>query len=136
MEYNYKLLATILVVEDIQLEQQIKKAYLIDEYTLRVLRELTAEFAIDQQKLLRFKGLVYIPSGIRKEFIQEQYLLLAHGYQGITRTFDQLAKDYYFPGIRKQVEKVVSECDLYNKSKTSRHALYGLLQPPPVPGKA
>jgi hypothetical protein len=79
---------------------------------------------------------VYIPSGMRKEFVREQHSLPAHGHQGIARTFDRLAKDYYFPGMRKQVEKVVSECDLCNKSKASRHAPYGLLQPPPVPGKA
>jgi hypothetical protein len=38
--------------------------------------------------------------------------------------------------MRKQVETVVSECDLCNKSKASRHAPYGLLQPLPVPQKA
>jgi hypothetical protein len=31
---------------------------------------------------------------------------------------------------------VVTEYDLYNKSKANRHALYGLLQPLPVPSKA
>jgi hypothetical protein len=70
---------------------------------------------------------VYILSGIRKEFVQEQHLLLAYGYQGIARTFDRLAKDYYFLGIRKYIEKIVSEYNLCNKSKSSRHVLYRLL---------
>jgi hypothetical protein len=142
MEYNHELLATISVVEDTELEQRIKDAYLKDECASRVLddsgilKESATDFAIDQQGLLRFKGLVYIPSGIRRDFVREQHSLPAHGHQGIARTFDRLARDYYFPGMRKQVETVVSECDLCSKSKTSRHAPYGLLQPPPVPQKA
>ena len=136
MEYNHALLATIAIVEDTQLGKRIKAAYTTDECALRVLREPTKDFAIDQQKLLRFKGLVYIPTALRKEFVREQHSLPAHGHQGIARTFERLARDYYFPGMRKHVETVVSECDICNKSKSSRHAPYGLLQPPPTLGKA
>ena len=133
MTYNHELLATISVVEDTELEQRIKNAYTKDECASRVLKEPTDGFAIDLQGLLRFKGLVYIPSGIRKQFVREQHSLPAHGHQGIARTFERLANDYYFPGMRKHVETVVTECDLCNKSKSNRHAPYGLLQPPPVP---
>lgn len=136
MEYNHELLATISIVEDTELEKRIKKAYTTDECALRILQEPTTEFTIDQQKLLRFKGLVYIPSGMRKEFVREQHSLPAHGHQGIEKTFDRLARDYYFPGMRKHIEKIVTECDTCNKSKANRHAPYGLLQPPPTPGKA
>ena len=149
MEYNHELLATISVVEDTQLEKRIKSAYATDSCAQEVLKKTSSfrtsqdelaerqeSMTIDQQGLLRFKGLVYIPSGIRREFVREQHSLPAHGHQGIARTFDRLARDYYFPGMRKQVETVVSECDLCSKSKTSRHAPYGLLQPPPVPQKA
>jgi hypothetical protein len=69
--YNYKLLATILIVEDTELEQRIKNIYTKDKCASRVLKELIAEFVIDLQSLLRFKGLVYILSGIRKQFVQE-----------------------------------------------------------------
>ena len=77
IEYNHELLATILVVEDTELEQRIKTIYLKDKYTLRVLndsgilKELATDFAIDHQGLLRFKGLVYILLGIRRDFVRE-----------------------------------------------------------------
>jgi hypothetical protein len=73
---------------------------------------------------------------MRQDFVREQHSLPAHGHQGIARTFDRLARDYYFPGMRKVVEAVVTECDLCNKSKSSRHAPYGLLRPPPTSNKA
>jgi hypothetical protein len=34
-----------------------------------------------------------------------------------------------FPGMRKMVEEVVRNCDICNRSRTSRHKPYGLLQP-------
>jgi Integrase zinc binding domain len=55
-------------------------------------------------------------------------LLLAYGYQGITKIFERLARDYYFPGIRKQIEIIIIEYDLYNKNKTNKYVSYGLLQ--------
>jgi RNase H-like domain found in reverse transcriptase/Reverse transcriptase (RNA-dependent DNA polymerase)/Integrase zinc binding domain/Chromo (CHRromatin Organisation MOdifier) domain len=136
MEYNHELLATISIVENKELEQQIKDAYPLDECAARVLKQPTHDFALDQQGILRFKGLVYIPSRIRTAFIQEQHSLPAHGHQGIAKTFERLARDYYFPEMRKKVEKIVSECDLCNKSKASRHSPYGLIRSPPVPGRA
>jgi hypothetical protein len=136
IEYNHELLATISIVEDTDLEKRIKDAYQTDECASRILKEPTTEFTIDQQGLLRFKGLVYIPTRMRRDFIRDQHSLPAHGHQGIAKTFDRLARDYYFPGMRKQVETVVAECDLCNRSKSSRHVPYGLLQPPPVLGRA
>jgi hypothetical protein len=80
MIYNYKLLATISIVEDTELEQRIKNVYTKDECASRVLKELIVEFVIDLQGLLRFKGLVYILSSIRKQFVREQHLLPTHGH--------------------------------------------------------
>jgi RNase H-like domain found in reverse transcriptase/Reverse transcriptase (RNA-dependent DNA polymerase)/Integrase zinc binding domain/Chromo (CHRromatin Organisation MOdifier) domain/gag-polyprotein putative aspartyl protease len=136
LEYNHELLATISVVEDNRMIEQIKAAYAGDECAERILEEPTKEFDKDQQGLLRFHGLVYIPSRMRREFTREQHSLPAHGHQGITKTVERIARDYYFPGMRKVVETVVTECDLCNRSKTSRHAPYGLLQPPPTPAGA
>jgi hypothetical protein len=42
--YNYKLLATILIVKDTELEQRIKNVYTKDECAFRVLKELIVEF--------------------------------------------------------------------------------------------
>ena len=136
LEYNHELLATISVVEDTRLEKQIKANYVNDSFAVTIMKKLGDDFMIDNQGILRFRGLVYIPAGVREQFVREQHSLPAHGHQGIARTWERLARDYYFPGMRKLVEKVVSECDICQRSKTNRHAPYGLLQPPPTPGKA
>jgi RNase H-like domain found in reverse transcriptase/Reverse transcriptase (RNA-dependent DNA polymerase)/Integrase zinc binding domain/Chromo (CHRromatin Organisation MOdifier) domain len=136
MEYNHELLATISVVENKELEEQIKNAYPSDECAQRNTKQPEKNFTVDRQGILRFKGLVYIPAPIRQEFVRQQHSLPAHGHQGIAKTLERLARDYYFPGMRKQVEKEVLECDLCNKSKASRHAPYGLLQTLPASDRA
>jgi hypothetical protein len=132
MQYN-ELLATIAIVEDTELETRLKEAYATDECAKRVLSKVEGSFAIDEQGLIRFKGLVYVPNQMRRPLVQEQHSLPAHGHQGIARTFDRISRHYYFLGMRKRVETVVQECDICSKSKSNRHLPYGQLKSLPVP---
>ena len=52
MEYNYKLLATILVVEDTRLEKQIKANYANDSFIVTIIKKLGDDFIIDNQGIL------------------------------------------------------------------------------------
>ena len=61
MQYN-ELLATIAVIEDTELKERLKNAYGIDECAKRVLTKVDGDFTIDEQGLIRFKGLVYVLS--------------------------------------------------------------------------
>ncbi|OBT70717.1 hypothetical protein VF21_10638, partial [Pseudogymnoascus sp. 05NY08] len=56
MQYN-ELLVTIATVEDSELEERLKKAYATDECAKRVLSKVKGDFAINEQGLIRFKGL-------------------------------------------------------------------------------
>jgi hypothetical protein len=51
IQYN-KLLAIIVTVEDLGLEERLKKSYTIDEYTKRVLTKVKGDFAINEQGLI------------------------------------------------------------------------------------
>ena len=64
MEYNYKLLVTILVMEDTRLEKQIKANYTNDSFIVTIIKKLGDNFIINNQGILRFKGLVYILVGV------------------------------------------------------------------------
>ena len=84
-------------------------------------------FLMDQQGLLQFEGLIYISTKMRQAFMQEQHSLLTHGHQGINRIFNKIQKNYYFSGMKKQIQEIITEYNLYNKSKLSRHTLYRFL---------
>ncbi|KFY82311.1 hypothetical protein V498_08625, partial [Pseudogymnoascus sp. VKM F-4517 (FW-2822)] len=57
MQYN-ELLATIAILEDTELERRLKDAYATDETAKRTLNKVEGNFSIDEQGLIRFKGLV------------------------------------------------------------------------------
>jgi hypothetical protein len=44
------------------------------------------------------------------------------------KTLSRLARDYYFPSIRKTVKDVVLGYDTYIRNKASRHTPYGFLK--------
>ncbi len=80
IEYNHELLATILVVEDDELEKRLKNAYTGDAVAPSILKQQTEHFTLDEQGLIRFKGLIYILALMRKELVREQHSLLAYRY--------------------------------------------------------
>ena len=49
------------------------------------------------------------------------------------KTIEQITRNFYFSGLRKIVQKVVSQCDLYIRSKAARHTPYEYLQPLKAP---
>ncbi|KFY96691.1 hypothetical protein V498_02553 [Pseudogymnoascus sp. VKM F-4517 (FW-2822)] len=51
--------STISIVEDTELKKRLKKAYTIDECAKQVLNKVDGNFAIDEQGLIRYKGLVF-----------------------------------------------------------------------------
>ena len=54
-------------------------------------------------------------------------MLLAHGHQGIAKTFERIARDYYILRLRMIVEEIVNNCNLCQKTKGSNYAPQGLL---------
>jgi len=49
------------------------------------------------------------------------------------KTIEQITRNFYFPGLRKTVQKVVSQYNLCIRSKAARHTPYGYLQPLEAP---
>ena len=52
LEYNHKLLATILVIEDTRLEKQIKVNYANNSFIVTIIKKLGDDFIIDNQGIL------------------------------------------------------------------------------------
>ena len=142
MEYNTQVLAATFTIENTVRVQQIKAAYEKDETTRAWLRELPdslpkdPSFATTPEGLLLFNGLVYVPSGLRADIFSERHEDTTSGHQGIGKTLERITRNYYFPAMRKYVEKRISECTECNRNKASRHAPYGQLKSPKTPSGA
>ena len=76
---------------------------------------------------------MYVPKKLREQIIRKKHEPRVHGHLGIGKTIERLTRTYYFPGMRKLVEKMVLACDECSRNKASRHAPYGKLQSPETP---
>lgn len=130
--FNSPAVSIIQKIEN-SITNEFKKAYDKDSIAKQQRQELQEGFSWGPQQVLLYKGRIYIPTGIRKEFIAEQHSLPANGYKGIGKTFDLIAREYYFPGLRKMVKDTVLGCHVCIQNKGSNYSPYGKMKSPDTP---
>jgi len=70
---------------------------------------------------------------LRLRLLQDHHEPLAVGYPGQAKTLELLTCKYYWPQIRKDVDRFVRNCHTCRRTKDTCHALYGVLCPLLVP---
>ena len=85
------------------------------------------------EQVLHYQDLLYIPKVIRSELISRHNDDFLAGYFGIEKTRKLVAKKYYWPMLRQDVEAYVKGYDVYLASKAVCYKPYGDLQLLPIP---
>ena len=85
------------------------------------------------EQVLYYQGLPYVPKVIHSELINRHHDDLLAGHFGIKKTRKLVARKYYWPTLRRDVEAYVKGCDVCLTSKAVRHKPYRDLQSLPVP---
>ena len=86
---------------------------------------------------LFYQDRLYVPDNeeLRLRIIQGSHDTPAAGHPGRERTFELLARKYFWPSMRKDVERFVANCHTCRRTKPRRHASHGTLLPLPVPDR-
>jgi len=85
--------------------------------------------------LVLYNGLVYVPDSdaIKVQILRQCHDSLPAGHFGQAKTFELVTRDFYWPRVRRFVNRYISTCDMCARVKTPRHKRHGLLVPLPVP---
>jgi hypothetical protein len=85
--------------------------------------------------LIRYKGRLWIGnnSALQTKLISDMHSSAIGGHSGVRATYQRVRKQYYWPGIKQQVEDWVKQCQLCQQAKHENILPAGLLQPLPVP---
>ena len=112
--------------------KEIRKAYATDTGAQRILAnpEEHQSCQVMDSGMILCQGLIYVPARLHEEVVHNNHEPMAHGDPGIGKTMELLTRTYYFPGMQKQVEKVVLQCDTCIQDRPERHLPYGKLQSP------
>lgn len=93
-------------------------------------------WTVDHAKLVRRDGVVYVP---RDPATRQEILRVNHddpwqgGHFGRTRTHTNIARHYWWPQMRSEIDAYVKTCDICQRMKVPRHKPYGQLEPLPQP---
>lgn len=83
--------------------------------------------------MLHGEWLLYLPEIIRTKLIKKHHDNPLAGYFGFKKTWELVARNYYWPTLQADVEAYVKECDICMASKAVKHKLYKDLELLPVP---
>jgi transposase InsO family protein len=104
---------------------------------LAVLSPNSKGYALEEG-LIRYKGRLFIGnnSALQTKLISAMHSSAVGGHSGVRATYQRVRKQYYWPGIKQQVEDWVKQCQLCQQAKHENTLPAGLLQPLPVPTRA
>ena len=123
---------------EVDIVEKIKKARSKDKDVVRVVEEMKKtgvkelrgnEWQIEGELVLK-EGKVYLPKDkeLRAEVIWLHHDVLAVGHGERWKTVELVMRNYWWPGITRDVGKYVEGCDLYQRMKNRIEKLAGKLK--------
>jgi len=132
------------IIEEKNLKEKIKRAQEGDERIVKAVEELKRagikmlkdkEWKIED-KIVMKKGKIYIlEEELRGEIIQLHHNTPVGEHGGRWKTTELVTRNYWWPGITKEVGRYVDECDACQRYKNRSKAPAEKLMPNAVPEK-
>jgi len=130
---------------EVELLEKIKKARSKDEDVVRIVEEMKKangkelqgnEWQMEEDLVLKEEK-VYIPKDeeLRVEMIWLYHDVPAAGHGGRWKTVELVTRNYWWPGVTKNVGRYVEGCDLCQRMKNKIKELAGKLKLSKVPEK-
>lgn len=112
----------------------IQEAIAQDDFLLKLKADLEGGYPQPKgyelvQGVVRFKGRVVLPpkSEIVSKLLQEYHNSPVGGHIGEVKTYQRLATEWFWLGMRKEIAKYIRECSIYQQQKQSTLMPAGLL---------
>ena len=83
------------------------------------------------------EGKVYVPKDekLRIEIIRLHYDIPIEGYEGQWKTVELVTRNFWWPGVTKEVKRYVEGCDACQRNKNHTEQPAGKLMPNSIPEK-
>ena len=86
---------------------------------------------MEEDGLLTYKCRIYIPNvaGLRRVVMDEIHQAPYSSHPGYQKTIATARKQYFWPGMKKDMDEYISRCMKCQQVKVEHQQLTGLLQP-------
>jgi len=132
------------VIKEGDLRKRIRKAQEGDEKMVKAIEELKKtgvkmlrdeKWEIEDGVVLK-EGRIYVPEGeLRGEVIRLYHDIPVGGYGGRWKMTKLVTRNYWWPGVTKEVGRYVNGCNAYQRYKNRSEAPAGKLMPNAIPEK-
>jgi transposase InsO family protein len=104
---------------------------------VRQSRRITLAECREQAERLWYRDRLYVPDHepLRLHLLQNHHEVPVAGHPGRSKTLELLQRQYYWPTMRKDTEQFVRNCHVCQRSRSGRHAPFGILRPLPIPDR-
>lgn len=117
-------------------DQIINKINKITTYDKSVVSKLSSEdFTKTEDSLIYRRGRIVVPidTTLRGSIIQAHHDSVAAGHPGQSKTQELIYQSYWWPTIKKDVQKYVKGCEICQRSKIDHQPHKTPLHPNPIP---
>ena len=133
-----ELTAVQLSISD-SLTNQIKEGYKIDKYFNELVTSLNNTLNRSTNKFKIIEGLIYLTDNnrhrlcipdignIRLKLLEENHDIPIAGHRGFEKTYNTVARHYWWPNMGKLVKHFVQSCDYCQRAKGSNQLAPGAL---------
>ena len=136
-----KLSISAVFVPPVEFIEALTTAYISDPFSATVVQMLKDGVSYSQKISLPdctshnghlyFRGRLYIPDFdlLRLMILRSYHDSPSAGHPGVAKTFNLIAINYFWPGMREYIKQYIRHCHTCSRIKSSRHAPYGNLRP-------
>ena len=134
------------IVEGVDILDRIKRLGVKDDEVVKVIEEmkkagikmLRDEEWREEGGLMLKEGKVYVPKdeALRVEIIRLHHDTPVGGYGGQWKTTELVTRNFWWPGVTREVKRYVEGCDACQQNKNRTEQLVGKLMPNSIPDKA
>ena len=114
------------IIEKENLKERIRKAQEGDEKVVKAVEELKKagiktlkdeEWEVEDGIVIK-EGRIYVPKGdLRREIIQLYHDTLVGGHRGRWKMMELIGRNYWWPGITKEIGRYVDRCNTCQRYK-------------------
>lgn len=88
-----------------------------------------------QQGVIRYKKKIYVgrEANLKSKILKTMHQSPLGGHSGQHGTYKRVQLVFYWPNMKLNIFKLVSDCDVCHRIKSENMHTLGLLQPVPIP---
>ena len=123
--------------------RQIRNAKVFDEQVVKAVKQLKTSSSKkiegqeweEEQGLILYRGKVYVPqdADLRRQIIAVHHDSPVAGHPGKWKTIELVSRNYWWPGLSRQVALYTKTCDRCNQTKVLPAKPRGKLTPTQIP---